>query len=268
MHEEASEKPQRRSIRSPVQEPHPPSGAGSVKVPSRGRTGRSPSPGKAREAAPALAPPPRPGRSPSPTSSAVVPASQRGMNLSGLGMNLSGLDHNSIVALSQSCTEELDVKLREKNALAKLLSDLKKKKMQYDTKMSKKRREVDSTVVQTMDMEKKLQAVRDNSNKMVQAEVTGLRSENERMGQEVDHLRGNLREATESYDRELEEVERLKQMLFTYRKEIGVEAKQRDNVQQDLRASRTAQSLMINRLDDMEQRNRALKKCVAETFNL
>jgi len=261
MAEEANEKPQRRSIRAPVQEPPPPNGVATAKGPPRsGRSGRSPSPtAPAREAAPVLSPPPRPGRSPSPPSSAAV-ATQR-------GVNLSGLDHNSIVALSQSCTEELDVKLREKNALAKLLSDLKKKKMQYDAKMSKKRREVDSTVVQTMDMEKKLQAVQ-NTNKMVQAEVTGLRAENERMGTEVDHLRCNLREATESYDRELEEVERLKQMLYTYRKEIGVEAKQRDNVQQDLRASRTAQNLMINRLDDMEQRNRALKKCVAETFNL
>merc|ERR1711920_310972 len=167
---------------------------------------------------------------------------------------------------SQSCTEDLDMKLREKNALTKLLGELKKKKMQYDAKIAKKRREVDTTIVQTMDMEKKLQALT-SSNKMVGAEVAGLRSENERYAAEVDNLRNDFNEAKATWVKECEEVERLKQMLYTYRKEINMESKQRDNVQQDLRASRTAQNLMIHRLDDMEKRNRALKTCVADTFN-
>lgn len=176
------------------------------------------------------------------------------------------LDHKNIVVLSQSCTEDVDIKLREKSALAKLLSDLKKKKMQYDAKIAKKRREVDSTIVQTMEMEKKLQSIKSN-NKMVESEVSGLRLENDRLTTEVDHLRRDLKEANASFDKECQEVEKLKQMLGTYRKELNIEMKARDNVQQDLRASRTAQSLMIDRVDEMEKRNRALKTCVADTFN-
>lgn len=183
-----------------------------------------------------------------------------------LSATLSELDHKSIVALSQSCAEDLDVKLREKTALAKLLADLKKKKMQYDAKIARKRREVDSAIVQSMETEKKLQAL-NGSNKVASAEVVGMRLENERLAAEVEHLRKDLKEASASYEKECLEVEKLKQMLFTYRKEIGAEAKQRDGVQQDLRASRTAQSMMISRLDDMEKRNRALKTCVVDTFN-
>lgn len=181
-------------------------------------------------------------------------------------INIQDLDHRSIIALSQSCTAELTTKMREKNALSDLLSDLKKKKMQYDAKGAKKKREVDSTVVQTMEMEKKLQML-GNTNKMMTSELAGLRSENEKLEGEVEDLRRSFKEATLNYEKECEEVDRVKRMLYSYRKEINAEAKQRDNVQQDLRASRTAQSLMINRLDEMEKRNRALKTCVANTFN-
>merc|ERR1719199_569056 len=181
-------------------------------------------------------------------------------------INMNELDHRSIIALSQQCTEELTIKMREKNSLADLLSDLKKKKMQYDARGGKKKREVDTAVVQTLEMEKKLQTL-SNSNKMMTSELTGLRKENENMEAEVEDLRRSLKEASQSYQKECDEVDRVKQLLYSYRKEINAEAKLRDNVQQDLRASRTAQSLMINRLDDMEKRNRALKTCVANTFN-
>merc|ERR1719215_1761210 len=82
------------------------------------------------------------------------------------------LDHRSIIDLSQQCTEELTVKIREKNAMADLLAELKKKKMQYDGRGSKKKREVDTTIVQTMEMEKKLQQL-SNANKMMGAELAG-----------------------------------------------------------------------------------------------
>merc|ERR550532_1300550 len=183
-----------------------------------------------------------------------------------ISMVANELDHKNIVVLSQSCTEDVDIKLREKSALAKLLSDLKKKKMQYDAKIAKKRREVDSTIVQTMETEKKFQTIKSN-NKMVESEVSGLRLENDRLTAEVDHLRKDLKEATSNFEKECQEVDKLKQMLSTYRKELNAEIKARDNVQQDLRASRTAQSLMIDRVDEMEKRNRALKTCVADTFN-
>jgi len=176
------------------------------------------------------------------------------------------LDHKNIVELSQSCSEEVDIKLREKSALAKLLSDVKKKKMQYDAKIAKKRREVDSTIVQTMDLEKKHQSIK-STNKMVESEVSGLRLENDRLIAEVDILRRDLTEAAANFIKECQEVEKLKQMLSTYRKQLNAEMKARDKVQQDLRASRTAQSLMIDRVDEMEKRNRALKTCVADTFN-
>lgn len=197
-------------------------------------------------------------RAASPTSTMPSPSAQR--------LAMTTLDHQSIIALSQTCTEDLDVKLREKNALTKLLNELKKKKMQYDAKHAKKKREADSTIVQTLDMEKKLSAL-NSSLRMITAELTGTRSENERLDMEVDTLRKDYREASSSFERECMEVEKLKKMLLEYRKEINQEAKMKDSVQQDLRASRTAQNLMINRLDDMEKRNRALKMCVANAVN-
>lgn len=184
----------------------------------------------------------------------------------GLGAALD-LDPRGIVALCSSCAEELEAKLREKSTLTRLLADLKKNKMQYDAKIARKKREVDTTVVQTMELENKVQVL-SRSNKTVGAEVSGLRAENERVAAEVDHLKRDLREASVNYEKEVVEVERLRQLLYTYRKEVGQEAKQRDTVHQDLRATRTAQSLMITRLDDMEKRNKALKTCVADTFAL
>lgn len=181
-------------------------------------------------------------------------------------INANELDHRSIIALSQSCTEDLTSKMQDKNRLLQMLNANKKKKMQYDARIGKKKREVDSTVVQTMDLEKKLQMLT-NTCKMMQAELSGLRSENERTENEVEQLRKDLADGTEVYEAKCDEVEGVKRMHNSYRKEILGESKHRDSVQQDLRASRTAQNLMINRLDDMEKRNRALKNCVANTFN-
>ncbi|CAJ1338916.1 unnamed protein product [Effrenium voratum] len=176
-------------------------------------------------------------------------------------MSISGMDHKNIVAMSQLCTEELESKMKEKAALSKKLADLKRAKLQYDGKLQKKKKENDSSVVQTMDMEKKLQAV-NNSNRVATAELAGLGSENERLRADIDALRSHLQEATTAYEREGEALEGLKQALQATRKELAAETKQRDVVQQDLRASRTAQNLMINRLDDIERRNKALKNCV------
>merc|ERR1712007_154568 len=103
--------------------------------------------------------------------------------------------------------------------------------------------------------------------RMMASELAGLHTDKERLESEVDVLKQQFKEATSQYERECLEVEKAKSMLNDYRKEINVEAKQRDNIQSDLRASRTAQSLMINRLDEMEKRSRALKTCVAATFN-
>jgi len=177
------------------------------------------------------------------------------------------MDHRNIVALSQSCTEELEARTREKAHLTKLIAELKKKKLQLDTRLARKRREVDTTLEQTLEWEKKGKALA-SSNKTVGAEVAGLRAESERVGIEVDRLRLDLQDSSGNLAEEVAEVERLRQVLFTYRKEVSLESKQRDTVQQDLRATRTAQSLMINRLDSMEKRNRALKSCVAEAFKM
>jgi len=168
--------------------------------------------------------------------------------------------------MSQLCTEDLDAKTREKSALSKQMADLKRGKLQYDTKLQKKKKEDDSAIVQTMDMEKKLQAL-NNGNRVATAELSGLGSENERLRQDIDTLRSHLQEATTAYERECEALEGLKQALQATRKELAAETKQRDVVQQDLRASKTAQTLMINRLDDIERRNKALKNCVANAIN-
>lgn len=183
-----------------------------------------------------------------------------------LRVNADGLDHQSIMALSQATQEELDIKQREKASLNRLKADLKNKKIQCDSKLAKKKREADGTIVQTMELDKKNQML-SNSNRMMSAELSGLRSENERLEAEMEVLRSNFKEVNINYERECADVEKLRRMLFSYRKEITAESRQRDNVQQDLRASRTAQNLMIDRLDDMEKRNRALKSCVADTFN-
>mmetsp|Transcript_32012 Transcript_32012/g.75044 ORF Transcript_32012/g.75044 Transcript_32012/m.75044 type:complete len:294 (-) Transcript_32012:74-955(-) len=180
---------------------------------------------------------------------------------------MSELDQRSIVTLSQLCTEDLDVKTREKNALTKLLADLKKKKLQYEAKIMKKRKEVDTTVVKTRELEQKLQAAT-NNNRVLNSELSGLLLENQRLQAEVEDVRQSYKEVAASFDRECEDVEKLTQTLYNYRKEINAEAKHRDSVQQELRVSKTAQTLMINRLDDMEKRSRALKTCVADTFNI
>merc|ERR1712232_1524864 len=118
-----------------------------------------------------------------------------------------------------------------------------------------------------MELTKKLQNL-SNSNRMMSAELAGLRSENEKLESELEILRRDFHETDSKFERECEDIEKLKTMLSSYRKEVVAEGKQRDNVQQDLRASRTAQNLMIDRLDGMEKRNRALKTCVADTFNM
>lgn len=176
------------------------------------------------------------------------------------------VDQKSIVALSQTCTEELEAKTREKTALTKLLNELKKKKQQYDGRIAKKKREVDAATVQTMEIRKKMSIV-ENGNRMMMAELNGLRKENERLEIDVQTLRRDLQAAIQTYDKECMEVEKVKKMINTYQREMNAEGKHRETVQQDLRASKTAQSLMMDRLDDMEKRNRALRTCVTDTVN-
>merc|ERR1719215_1557074 len=160
------------------------------------RSARGPSPGlssgrPSHPSAPSRAT--APGRSPSPqqgapltrqsvSTSALLSPGERVQNA---GMNDSSADHRNIVALSQSCTEDLEAKLREKAQLTKYIAELKKKKMAWDSKLTKKRKEVDTTLVHTIDMEKKLH-VPNGSNKTVGAEVAGLRTANERETQEVE----------------------------------------------------------------------------------
>jgi len=181
-------------------------------------------------------------------------------------IDVNHFDHDSIMTMSQQCTEDLSIKMREKNALADLLSELKKKKMQYESKGSKKMREVDLTQVRTMEMEKKLAQI-NNANKMMISELNGLRKENEKLEYEVEDMRKCFKESSTNYEQECQDVEKVKRTLYSYRKEINTEAKLRDGVQQDLRASRTAQTLVISRLEDVAKRNHALKTCVANTFN-
>ncbi|CAE7203192.1 PBC1 [Symbiodinium natans] len=177
-----------------------------------------------------------------------------------------GAGHLSLILKILPDWKDLDAKMREKTALTKQVADLKRSKLQYETKLQKKKKDDDSAVVQTIDLEKKLQTI-NNSNRVATAELSGLGSENERLRQDIDALRSHLQEATTAYERECEALEGLKQALQATRKELAAETKQRDIVQQDLRASRTAQNLMINRLDDIERRNKALKNCVANALH-
>mmetsp|Transcript_12014 Transcript_12014/g.21300 ORF Transcript_12014/g.21300 Transcript_12014/m.21300 type:complete len:238 (-) Transcript_12014:57-770(-) len=232
----------------------PPPRAGSGGSQARHAGGRS---------TPTLSRPPTNGSMPSRPSVGSVGRSSSPQRLS---VAASGVDDKSIITLSQLCTEDLDAKLREKNDLIKLMNDLKKSKTQYDIRIAKKKKEFDQTTVQTMEMDKRLGATT-NSNRVSSAEVAGLMGENSRLKQDVETLRANLTEAIAAYERECEEIEGLKQALQQTRKDLGAETRTRDMVQQDLRASRTAQTLMINRLDDIERRSRVLKNTVANTIN-
>mmetsp|Transcript_84707 Transcript_84707/g.152703 ORF Transcript_84707/g.152703 Transcript_84707/m.152703 type:complete len:240 (+) Transcript_84707:52-771(+) len=176
------------------------------------------------------------------------------------------VDEKSILALSQMCTEELDTRMREKNALTKFLADVKRSKQTYETKIQRKKRDSDSVTVQTMDLDKKLQGI-NGSNRVTAAEVGGICTENEKLRVEVEAIKVDLVEANAAWERECEEIEGLKQAIYATRKELSNEAKHRDTVQQDLRVNRTAQTLMVNRLDDITRRNRILKTTVANTIN-
>jgi len=135
------------------------------------------------------------------------------------------LDHSNIVALSLACAEDLDVTVREMTALAMLPADLDMMTMmQHDAGIDRMRREVDSAVVHTMETVSLLQALC-GSSKVAAAVVASTRLEYEYLAVEVEHLQRDLMEANASCAMECLEVEKLKQLFLTYRKEIGAEAK-------------------------------------------
>merc|ERR1711903_54499 len=106
------------------------------------------------------------------------------------------VDHENILALSQTCAEDPQARLREKSASAKLATELKQKKLQCEAKYAKKMQEYDRTVVQTKEMEAKLAAIT-NSNRIISAELSGLRAENERTSGIVEQLRNQQHEQEE-----------------------------------------------------------------------
>jgi chromosome segregation ATPase len=181
-------------------------------------------------------------------------------------VDVNALDHKGVVAISQQCTEDLEAKTREKTALAKTLAALKKSKLQYETKLAKKKKEVDTHVVQMIEMDKKLQLIT-NQNRMMTSELTGLCSENDKLRQDVEQLQRDFREASSSFEHEKEAVEKLRKKLFEYRKEITTEGRKRDELASDLRAHKLMQSLTISRLDDMEKKHRAMKTCLKGAIN-
>merc|ERR1712032_1618006 len=122
-------------------------------------------------------------------------------------------------------------------------------------------REVDRHIVQTKEWERKLQGLQ-SSIKMMTGELNGLRGENERLEADVDTLRKELHEASLTFDKSSQEVDRLQRTIFYHRKELGSESRQRGDVQQDLRATKAAQTLMINRVDQIDKRSRALRTSV------
>ena len=75
-----------------------------------------------------------------------------------------------------------------------------------------------------------------------------------------------MRELLETARVHREQLESLEEMTKTYRREIAVEKKQRDEILAALRSHKTAREIMEGRVDDVARRKHLLKTCIADVF--
>lgn len=75
-----------------------------------------------------------------------------------------------------------------------------------------------------------------------------------------------MRELLETARDHREQLESLEEMMKTYRREIAVEKKNRDEIMQALRTHKTARNIMEERVDDVARRKHLLKTCIADIF--
>eukprot|EP00397_Hematodinium_sp_SG-2012_P029531 GEMP01031207.1.p1 GENE.GEMP01031207.1~~GEMP01031207.1.p1 ORF type:complete len:308 (+),score=51.56 GEMP01031207.1:119-925(+) len=174
------------------------------------------------------------------------------------------VDHSSILEVSQETTNELDFKTREKQGLLRLQQELKKRQQFIDAKYSKLKAEVDKTLCQVMVAEERSAAII-SSNISQQQEVEGLTRENEKRKEETEMLAEAVNIITNQLAREKKNAEGLSRIKAGCRKEMQLETKCRETSLHNLRASKTAHSLLLRRLEETQKQSLTLRRAVSST---
>jgi len=185
---------------------------------------------------------------------------------SGRYLNPNDVDESTVLEMSQATTDHLEAKTREKNSLLKLHDDLKKRQHILDNQYCKLKNKADNSTSEMLKAEQKASEL-NKSNRVLVQELEGLGRENEKRREEVDMLSEALVEIKMQLQQEERIVDDLTRIKTSCHKEMQVESKSRGDSLHALRTSRTAQSLLIQRLEDTQKQSMALKKTVSSTLD-
>eukprot|EP00391_Amoebophrya_sp_Ameob2_P009298 CAMPEP_0178989926 /NCGR_PEP_ID=MMETSP0795-20121207/4648_1 /TAXON_ID=88552 /ORGANISM="Amoebophrya sp., Strain Ameob2" /LENGTH=227 /DNA_ID=CAMNT_0020681387 /DNA_START=22 /DNA_END=708 /DNA_ORIENTATION=- len=175
------------------------------------------------------------------------------------------VDFDTIVAMSKQFHDELELKNAEKQALSKIILDAKKAIQRNEAVMVKRNAQVEKSNSAKRDFEKKWRELENGNNKL-RHELQGLLRENEKLALEVETMSEQMKELLSVYAEHKEQLEAISQMTNTYRREIGIEKKHRDEVLAAVRTHKTAQNIMTNRVAEATRRQNLLKTHVADIF--
>lgn len=175
------------------------------------------------------------------------------------------VDFETIVALSRQFTAELEVKTAEKAALTKIIGDAKRAITRNQSVMQKKKAQLDKMKLQTGEVEKRLVDT-DAGNTSLRHDLSGLLRENEKLATEVETMTEQMKELLRVYGEHRQQVASVTDMSSTYRKEVVIEKKKKDDVCTAVRTHRTARSILEERIDDAARRKHLLKTCIADVF--
>eukprot|EP00392_Amoebophrya_sp_AT5.2_P011405 g11482.t1 len=137
------------------------------------------------------------------------------------------VDFDTIVAMSKQFHDELELKNAEKQALSKIILDAKKAIQRNEAVMVKRNAQVEKSNSAKRDFEKKWRELENGNNKL-RHELQGLLRENEKLALEVETMSEQMKELLSVYAEHKEQLEAISQMTNTYRREIGIEKKHRD----------------------------------------
>eukprot|EP00397_Hematodinium_sp_SG-2012_P038512 GEMP01041908.1.p1 GENE.GEMP01041908.1~~GEMP01041908.1.p1 ORF type:complete len:207 (+),score=53.56 GEMP01041908.1:93-713(+) len=180
-------------------------------------------------------------------------------------LELLDVDRQSIVHISRDCTVELEEKTKERDSLGRLLADMKKKLLLIAAQSTKKEREVDKMHVRALDFERKCKVI-ETQNRAIDSELAGLTRENIRLDESVRAMREALNAANEMYEKEKAFVQNETSAMHECRRELGRERKMNSTLSSDLRYSRTANTLLESRVQEVQKKSMTIRSCVAETF--
>ncbi|CAD7958193.1 unnamed protein product [Amoebophrya sp. A25] len=175
------------------------------------------------------------------------------------------VDFQTIVALSKQFTEELELKNAEKTALVKIIQDAKKAVQKSEAVVEKKKAQLDKASKDKQDVDRKVSNLEEGNTKL-RHELAGLLRENEKLALEVETMSEQMKELLLVFGEHKEQLEAITTMTNTYRREIGVEKKHRDEVLAALRTHKTARNILKNRVADAARRQQLLKTHVADLF--